>query len=213
MTTSAFILAFVSLRHHPTAALLTDTGSPPSARFSPLRGAQRGTGGDCACLKGPPSCWPKASPGAGTTESHLKREAPAAAGLWNVLGHAVLCLKAAVPVTQFHGVVSAMTVVISQSSSLLIIFHTWFCDLLANLKATQYTVNKSLCYIISPSLFLLFATKHPVWFSPHFLFLLKPVQERIKNLLLLRHRNTVSRSSKALLLTIFFLRYALSHLI
>lgn len=100
----------------------------------------------------------KASPGAGTTESHLKQEAPAAAGLWNVLGRAVLCLKAAVPVTQFHGVVSAMTVVIS---SLLIIFHTWVCDRLANLKATQYTVNKSLFYVISPSLFLLFATKHP----------------------------------------------------
>ena len=187
--------------------------SPPSARFSPLRGAQRGTGGDWACLRCPPRCRPKASPGAGTTENHLKLEAPAAAGLWNVLGRAVLCLKAAVPVNQFHGAVSAMTVVISQSSSLLSIFHTWFCDLLANLRATQYTVNKSLFYIISPSLFLLFATKHPVWFNPHFLFLSKPVQERIKNRFLLRHRNAVSCSSKALLLTIFFFRYALSHLI
>lgn len=90
-------------------------------------------------------------------------------------------------------------------------FHAWLCSLLACLKAPPYTVKKSL-FFFWHDLFLLFATKHTVWFDLHRLFLSKPVQERIENLFPLRHRNAFSPSYKTLLLTTFF-HYALSHLI
>ena len=69
-------------------------------------------------------------------ENGLKEEAQRLQGV-DILGGAVLCLKVAIPVTQFHGVVSAVTMVISQSSSLLTFLHTKLCGFLANLKATQ----------------------------------------------------------------------------
>lgn len=87
-------------------------------------------------------------------------------------------------------------------------FHTWLCSLLARLKATQYTVNKSL-FFFWRDLFLLFATKHTVWFNLHHLFLSKPVQERIENLFSLRHRNAFSHSYKLYYSRHFFIMHSL----
>ena len=114
------------------------------------------------------------------------------------------------PASQFHSMALAMTVVIAQGSSLLIIGCTWLAASWQAQMLLKILLTSLLSASFSLSLFLLFAAKQPVWFDPHFLLLSKHVQENIENLFPLRRKNTPSHSYAAFLLTRFFSHSALS---